>query len=676
MYPLDNNTEEKVLSSVPFRDYSDRRTSRLQAFTVPEDESVVAPGACTASAWTFPETSGLSSEKVLLNELASLDWRVSRLEAAFLSMARLWTWGNRVYRRVGHALLRTPASAICQRLMGNTAADEKYRQWLIQHRATDRYRYSEPNQRLVQIGTPLISLIMPLYQPNLAWLESAVNSVRTQLYQKWQLLIVCDGDPLPDAASLLESLVSEDARIQCLCHARGGISSALNRGLNACSGTYTGFLDQDDILEPTALSHVAAAIIDDEPDLIYTDEDYVSECGVPQLPLFKPAWSPALLLSCMYVGHLLVVATKRALGVGGFRSAYDGAQDHDFVLRLTDDSPRAVVTHIPRVLYHWRQHMGSTALAPDSKPYSQEAGLGAVQDALERRQYRAVVHPGRIRNTYGFTRVPSSNDSAAIIVPTRNPKLLGNLLESLRAVRSGFSREVHVVLHCQGNQSDEKIATLAGRYGARLFEYRGPFNFALMNNLAVNRVASSFLVFLNDDVLVRSDEWLEHLCAPFIRPEVGIAGALLHYPDGMIEHSGVVTGISDGVGHAGRFQLESSFWPWLQLTRNVSAVTGACFAIRRTLFEQLGGFDIRYHNNYNDVDLCLRAQNAGFEVVVSTSADLCHAGGQTRARGTGLQERLSFWARWGNVLSQVDYFYSPNLSRRLETIDLSVPSWQ
>jgi GT2 family glycosyltransferase len=611
---------------------------------------------------------------VLLNELASLDWRLSRLEAAFVSLVRVWTWANRVYRKVGHALLRTPVAGICHRLMGHTAADEKYREWLTQHRATDRYRYSEPNQSLIQMDTPLISLVMPLYQPNLAWLESAVNSVRIQVYQNWQLLIVCDGDPPPDVSSFLQLSASEDQRIQCICNARGGISSALNHGLSACAGAYTGFLDQDDVLESTALSHVAAAILDDEPDIIYTDEGYISETGDPQLPLFKPAWSPALLLSCMYVGHLLVVATERALEVGGFRPDYDGAQDHDFVLRLTDKSSR--VAHIPRVLYHWRQHAGSTALTPDSKPYSQESGLKAVQDALARRQFRAVVHAGRVPNTYGFTPVSSTKDSAGIVIPTRNPKLLRSLLESLHAKKSGFSSEVHVVLHCQGNGSDETIATLADRHGAHVFEYRGPFNFALMNNLAASRVSSPFLVFLNDDVVVRSDEWLEDLCAPLIRPEVGIAGALLQYPDGMIEHSGVVTGISDGVGHAGRFQLESSFWPWLRLTRNVSAVTGACFAIRRTLFEQLGGFDVRYHNNYNDVDLCLRAQNAGFEVVVSTSADLCHAGGRTRARGTALHERLDFWAQWGNVLSQVDYFYSPNLSRRLETIDLSVPSWR
>jgi GT2 family glycosyltransferase len=373
----------------------------------------------------------------------------------------------------------------------------------------------------------------------------------------------------------------------------------------------------------------------------------------------------------MYVGHLLVVSTKRAREVGGFRTAYDGAHDHDFILRLTDKRSR--VAHIPRVLYHRRRPSDPSA---EAKPHSHEAGLKAVQDALARRKFTATVQGGPVHNTYRFKPVASTSDSAAIIIPTRNPKLLRTLLESLHSANSGLAREVHVILHCHGNQPDEEIAAVSAKFGAHLLEYRAPFNFALMNNLAAARVSSRYLVFMNDDVVVRGDDWLEELCAPFMRPEVGITGALLRYPDGMIEHSGVVTGIGDGAGHVGRFQLESPFWPWLKVTRNVSAVTGACLAIRRTLFEQLGGFDILFYNIYNDVDLCLRGQDAGFEVVLSTTTDLCHAGGSTRISGTAFRERLDFWARWGNVLSQADYFYSPNLARQLESIDLSVPSWR
>ncbi|PWT89822.1 MAG: hypothetical protein C5B56_06475 [Proteobacteria bacterium] len=608
-----------------------------------------------------------------MSEVESLDWRVSRLEVAFVSLVRVWTWAYRLYRRVGHALLRTPLAGVCHRLMGHLAADERYRQWFIQHRATDPYRTVDGGRALAAVEAPLISLIMPLHQPNPAWLKAAVDSVRAQLHGGWELVIVTNGDPVSEVGAYLRSAEAEDPRIRCFHHAHAGASATLNRGLEACVGTYAAFIDQHDVLEPTALSHIAAAILYEDPDILYTDEDFVDQAGNPQLPLFKPAWSPALLLSCMYVGHLLVVTTERAREIGGFREAFDGAQDYDFLLRLTDRG--AKVVHIPRVLYHWRQRNESTT-SREEKPGSHAAGLKAVQDALTRRQYDAIAKDGPSRNTYNFTRSVTSGESATIIVPTRNSALLSSLLESLHSEAHGKAPDVLVIQHCQGSAEDDKIAAVAARFGARAFEYRGPFNFALMNNLAIAGISSDFLILMNDDVVVRGGNWLEELCAPFVRLEVGITGALLHYPDGMIEHSGVVTGIGDGVGHAGRFQVESPFWPWLKTTRNVSAVTGACLAIRRTVFEQLGGFDIRFFNNYNDVDLCLRAQNAGFEVVLSTTADVMHVGGKTRMSGTALHERLDFWARWGKLLSQVDYFYSPNLSRRLEAIDLSVPSWR
>jgi O-antigen biosynthesis protein len=624
--------------------------------------------------WTAASPTHLSSESVLLYALQAVDWRLERLEISFLRLVRLWTWAMRIYRRAGHLLLRTPAAGLCHRLMGHLAADEKYRSWFVQHRATDPYAGTRITAEDVPSGGRLISVIMPVYRPNLDWLRIAVNSVQTQTYRDWQLLIVLDGEQDGDVLAQLNRIASEDARILCLAHERGGISSTLNRGLTACSGDYTAFIDQDDILEPTALSHVAAAIAQDEPDILYTDEDYVDEHGAAHLPLFKPAWSPALLLSCMYFGHLVVVNTQRAKGIGGFRSAYDGAQDYDFVLRLTDED--VSVVHIPRVLYHWRRHPDSTAANPAAKSYSHGAGLKALEDTLSRRQLSAAVCDGPASNSYRLSHSFSAQDSAAVIVPTRNAKLLTRLLNSMDAGKGSLRQEVYVILHCQGTSEDERIAAAARKFGAKVIEFRGPFNFSLMNNLAAVRISNPYLVLINDDVVVSGDRWLEDLCSPFMRSEVGVVGARLQYPDGTIEHCGVVTGIGEGVGHSGRFQKGSPFWPWLELTRNVSAVTGACLAIRRTVFEQIGGFDTRFFNNYNDVDLCLRAQSAGFEVVLSAGSSLCHDGAKTRGAGTAFRERIDFWTQWGTVLTEVDYFYSPNLSRRLETIDLSTLSLQ
>ncbi|HEY4088563.1 MAG TPA: glycosyltransferase [Bryobacteraceae bacterium] len=517
---------------------------------------------------------------------------------------------------------------------------------------------------------PLISIIIPVFKPRLDWLKEAVESVQAQSYGCWQLVVALDGNSQEDVLLYLQTAASQESRLQYVVADRGGISSTLNRGLEYCSGLYTGFLDQDDRLEPAALSSVAA-ILCDEPDVLYTDEDYVDELGRPVSPIFKPAWSPQLLLSCMYAGHLLVVRTDRIKAIGGFRSSYDGAQDYDLLLRLTDED--AAIAHIPCVLYHWRQHAGSTALSADAKPYSHLAGRKALEDTLSRRGLTASVGDGPVAHTYRLSRQFSGADSAAIIVPTRNPELLSRFLAALHSVDDRMRREVHVIAHCQGAEKDSAIMAIARQYGARVTPYRGPFNFSLMNNLVAGRVMDSFLIFMNDDVLVRSSHWLESLCDPFLRPEAGVVGARLRYPDGSIQHSGIVTGMGDAAGHAGRFQFGSPFWPWLDLSRNVSAVTGACLAIRREVFERVGGFDTRYGNNYNDVDLCLKVQDQGWEVVLTCEPDIIHDEGRTRQTGTALHERVAMWTQWGEVLRNADCFYSPNLSRRLEIIDLASP---
>ena len=260
------------------------------------------------------------------------------------------------------------------------------------------------------------------------------------------------------------------------------------------------------------------------------------------------------------------------------------------------------------------------------------------------------------------------------MIPTRNPVLLQRLLGSIAATRDGQGARIHVVLHRTKRRTNEAIATVARRFGAEITQFAGPFNFSSMNNLAAGQTTGPLILFLNDDVVARAEGWLSGLCAPFLRPEVGVVGADLRYFDGTIQHSGIVLGIGDAVGHAGRFQLGSPFWPWLDLTRNVSAVTGACLAIRRALFEQLGGFDARLSDNYNDVDLCLRSQQAGFEIVLSSSSLLHHEEGRTRKMKTRLTERMGLWTRWGEALREPDHFYSPNLSRRLEKIELSAVS--
>ena len=615
---------------------------------------------------------GLGESDVLLRELESLDRRVAELEAIYKRLAKVAIWFTRRYRRLGHMLLRSPFAGAVQRWMGSLAPQEQYRGWLALHRATDPYSSLAARPKGSDGLGPLITVIVPVFQPNLSWLESAVDSIRAQSYPHWELLVVLDGHPGDAVLTYCRSLIRDESRARMILGERGGISSASNLGLNAASGLYTAFLDQDDTVERSALDHIAAVLRCDDPDLLYTDEDYVDEEGRAQLPVFKPGWSPALLLSCMYLSHLLVVRTEGARQVGGFRSSRDGAQDYDLVLRLTDT--RCKVAHIPFVLYHRRQHPSSTALNSSAKPYTQGAGREALAEALARRKISAEVYDRPHANTYGWADKDSRADAVSIVIPTRNPTLLQRLLGSIAATRDGRGARIQVVLHRTDRHTNEAIVTVARRFGAEITQFAGPFNFSSMNNLAASQTTGPLILFLNDDVVAQAEGWLNGLCAPFLRPEVGVVGADLRYFDGTIQHSGIVLGIGDGVGHAGRFQLGSPFWPWLGLTRNVSAVTGACLAIRRTLFEQLGGFDTRLPDNYNDVDLCLRAQQAGFEIVLSSASLLHHEEGRTRKTRTRLTERIALWTRWGEALREPDHFYSPNLSRRLERIELSALS--
>jgi len=616
--------------------------------------------------------SGLGESDVLLRELESLDRRVAQLEAVYDRLGKATTWFTRRYRRLGRMLLRSPFAGAVERWMGSLAPQDQYRSWLALHRATDPYSSLGARLKGSDDLGPLITVIVPVFQPNLSWLESAIDSIRAQSYPHWELLVVLDGSPGDAVLSYCRSLIQDEPRAQMLLGERGGISSACNLGLNAASGPYVAFLDQDDTFERSALDHIAAVLRYEDPDLLYTDEDYVDREGRAQLPVFKPGWSPALLLSCMYLSHLLVVRTERAREVGGFRSLRDGAQDYDLVLRLTD-TPRKVA-HVPFVLYHRRQHPGSTALNASAKPYTQDAGREALAEALARRKIGAEVYDRPSANTYGWADKNLRADAVSIVIPTRNPALLQRLLSSIVATRDGRGARIRVVLHRSKGNTNEAIVTVARRFGAEITQFAGPFNFSSMNNLAASQTTGPLILFLNDDVVAQAEGWLNGLCAPFLRPEVGVVGADLRYFDGTIQHSGIVLGIGDGVGHAGRFQLGSPFWPWLGLTRNVSAVTGACLAIRRTLFEQLGGFDTRLPDNYNDVDLCLRAQQAGFEIVLSSASLLHHEEGRTRKMKTRLTERIALWTRWGKALREPDHFYSPNLSRRLERIELSAVS--
>jgi len=569
--------------------------------------------------------------------------------------------------RLGQLLLHSPLHPLYLKLAHPHFAEDCYRLWVESERAPGARKLARE---------PLISLILPVHNPRRDWLEAAVASVLDQTYGRWQLC-VCDDVSTEDwVAEYFSALSATEPRIRfARVNERLGISGALNRAGEMASGEYAGFLDQDDVLAPHALACMAEAVADAQADLLYSDEDYLDGRGRRVQPIFKPAFSPDMLRCGMYLGHLLVVRTARLRELGGFRSGYDGSQDYDLALRLAGGccpgrSPSPVIRHISRVLYHWRQHPESTALDAAAKPYTQAAGLKALAEAVARRDAQAVVTAGAFPNSYHVRWFVPANLKASVIICSRNAKLLKRCLEAIARHTSHTNREIVIVQHRTGDIA--AMDRLLDGCACVRVPYTGPFHFAAMNNLGAEHATGEVCVFMNDDVEPLDSDWLGALLAHANRREVGAVGAKLVYPSGAIQHAGIVIGIMEGAGHLHRNTFGSPYWNWLPFTRNVCAVTGACLAIRKSVFEELGGFDESFPVNYNDVDLCLRARQAGYEVIVEPAALLRHYECQSRQAGVRLEERYLFEQRWAAWLERGDPFYSPHLRRMLEDAGLEL----
>ena len=613
-----------------------------------------------------------ADEKQAVRHYAELERRLLDIEnSRFL---RTLQWPGRFLGdwkgRLGQLLLHSPLHPLYLKLVNPHFTADRYRFWVESERAPGEWKRTRE---------PLISVILPVHNPQRQWLEAAVASVLGQTYGCWQLCVCDDASAQGWVAEYFTALSATEPRIRFVRSSEPlGIACALNRAGQLASGEYTGFLDQDDLLAPYALDCVAQAIQDSRPDLLYSDEDYLDREGRRVQPIFKPAFSPDLLRCGMYLGHLLVVRASTLRELGWFRAGFDGSQDYDLALRLAARS--TAIRHIPRMLYHWRQHPDSTALDAAAKPYTQAAGMKALAEAAKRRDPQAVVTPGTFPNTYRVRWPVPAALRASLIVCSRNPKLLERCLQAVEKRTAHGRREMVVVQHRAGDIA--AMDRLLDAYPCVRVPYTGPFNFAAINNLGAGHASGDVLVFMNDDVEPLDSEWLGLMLAHAHRREVGAVGAKLVYPSGAIQHAGIVTGIMEGAGHLHRNTFGSPYWNWLPFTRNVSAVTGACLAIRKSVFDELGGFDESFPVNYNDVDLCLRARQAGYEVVVEPAALLRHYECQTRQAGVRLEERYLFEQRWAASLERGDPFYSPHLRRTLEDAGLELqdlvepPAWR
>ncbi|HVX67364.1 MAG TPA: glycosyltransferase family 2 protein, partial [Bryobacteraceae bacterium] len=533
--------------------------------------------------------------------------------------------------------------------------------------------------RLRALSTvPLISIVVPVYNPDPRHLESAIASVRRQGYPHWELCLACDGPVSAAIEAVLARAAAADPRIRRTALAvRGGISAAANAALTLARGGYVAFLDDDDELAPDALLEIAEAL-ERHPDagFLYSDEDKISIDDRRYDPFFKPDWSPDLLLSENYVCHLLVARRDLVETAGGLRSECDGAQDHDLILRLAERT--ASIVHIPKVLYHWRACEGSAALESGAKPEAACASLRAVEQHLARTGRSARVEPGAVEGRLRVRYAIPAGSRVTIIIPSGgNARALAACLDSLHAKTLYRDYEVLVIDNSRGSRI-ERIVSGFAREGLAVRSMNWPerrFNYSAMNNAAARECTTPLLLFLNDDTRVIAPEWLEAMVELGTRTDVGAVGARLLYPDGRIQHAGVIVGLFQHCGHAFRGLPGSlrHYFDFPDVIRNVGAVTAACMLVRSAVFKEAGGFDeARFPIAFNDVDLCLRLAQSAYRIVYTPHASLYHDESLSR-RGrrllrdqTGVQALRTFW----RDAIAYDPFYSPNLTCTAEDYTL------
>lgn len=550
---------------------------------------------------------------------------------------------------------------------------DPYEAWLAVNRWNERAE-ADLHARLKEARDvlPTISVVMPVYNPDLAFLDKAIESVRGQIFTRWELCIADDASTDPKVRGSLESL-SKNSRIRVVFRSgNGGISRATNSAAELATGDYLLLIDQDDELEIDALAEVVLFIAErPETDFLYSDSDKIDAEGRRSDPHFKPDWSPETLLSYMYACQVMVIRRSLFQELGGMRSEYDGSQDHDFALRVAERTDR--IGHIPRVLYHWRRHPGSLAQSGAAKPHSLEAGRRAIQDALRRRGIEGIVETPEwaLRAGVGIHHIvfPDTGPSVTIVVPTRNRVDL--LKRCLASLEKTTYRPYEVLIVDNDSDDPETLDYLQGQQHEVLkvsSDPPGEFNFSRLINRGAARARSGYFLLLNNDTEVVAPRWLSAMMGYARMLDVGAVGALLRFPDGCIQHAGVVCDILDPLHgecceHA--FKQERPFGGhergMTALTRNCSAVTAACMLTSRSLFLEMGGFDEQgLKVIYNDPDYCLRLAERGCRTVYTPDAELLHHEGASRVGGYRAHEVACFRDRHGH---RRDPYYNHNYSR-------------
>ena len=532
---------------------------------------------------------------------------------------------------------------------------------------------------------PTFSILVPVYNVDAQYLIAMIRSVQAQIYPHWQLCLVDDASPKSYLQQILIHEAEQDERISIqLNQTNQGISLTSNDALAMATGDYISLLDHDDEISIDALYETAKAINQTPAaGLIYSDEDKMDMQGNRVEPYFKPDYSPDLLDTNNYVCHFTTIKKDIVDEISGFREGLDGSQDHDIILRAIMQCDEQVV-HIPKILYHWRKIPGSTAVVYDSKSYAWEAGRKAVENTLQKRERGIHVELGSLKGTYRVFREIHGEPLVSIIIPFKDkPELLDSCLNSILSRSSYQNFEIIGV----SNNSEEALTLqrmqefTAADKRIRFVEKNIPFNFSAICNFGAQQAKGDYLLMLNNDIEIISPDWIERLLEHAQRPKVGAVGGKLLYPDGRIQHAGVVAGMVGAAGHPHKFFPDNhiGYHGRLHMVYNVSAVTGAMMMIQREKFQQAGGFD---EENlavaYNDIDLCLKLMDLGYLNVFTPHCKATHH--ESISRGYEdtpeklarlKREQAHFLGKWSDFLESGDPFYNPNLSLKNERFSLN-----
>ncbi|WP_350601383.1 glycosyltransferase [Pseudomonas sp. 65/3-MNA-CIBAN-0223] len=561
-----------------------------------------------------------------------------------------------------------------------------YTRWVEYYDTLDdngRWRINEEIRKWA--NKPLISIIMPVYNPPIDLLREAIESVKAQLYTNWQLCLADDASTKPEVLAYLRSLADEDRRIKVVLRSENGhISRASNSALEVATGQYIALMDNDDLLPEHALYWVARTAIEN-PDVgvMYSDEDKIDTEGKRSSPYFKSDWNEFLFRSQNMICHLGVYRRDLVDTVGRFRPGFEGAQDYDLALRCVEQLQREQIIHIPRVLYHWRIHAGSTAMAGDEKPYAALAGVKALDEHLQRKGdigKTELLPMGMYRVHY---QLPELLPLVSLIIPTRNAHgLVKQCIDSIKELTTYPHYEIILIDNGSDDPASlEYFAEIAKEENIRVMRDDGPFNYSALNNGAVREAKGSLIGLINNDIEIITPEWLDEMVSIALQPNVGAVGARLWYPDNRLQHGGVIIGVGGVAGHSHKYLPKGDYGYFCRagLIQEFSAVTAACLIIKKSTFDQVDGLDGEHLKiAFNDVDFCLRVQEAGYINVWTPFAEMYHHESATRGQEDTPEKQQRFMkeityvqARWPNI--QRDYAYNPNLTLDHEDFGLAWP---